>query len=363
MKKILSIVFSVIILILFPINCYADEDDFCSVYDIIPNEVKDTLSDTEYEIDSFQDVIDIISNDGVFALIKVAFSDYSLPFKSVLTLLLILTISSSLQLLIEKPETKKIAQIICSLIICVIIAEPLKNIIFSVTECLNSSGVFMFSFLPIFASFLVTSNPGTSAVAYTSTTYFFTELTVFVSKSVLTPLSTFIFTMKVVSSVSEGIFNNLLNSVKKMIIWILGLITSIFTAITSVQSIITSAADTVAIKTGQFIVGSSVPVVGGYVGEVMNTVIGSLTVMKSGVGLFAIIVILIMFLPVTAELLVWKIGIKLCQVISFGTENEIGQSIIVAFDDVITVLLSATICVFIGMVLSISAILVFGGVK
>ena len=89
MKKIISIIFSIIILFLFPINCYADEDDFSSVYDIIPNEVKDTLSDTEYEIDSFQDVIDIISNDGVFALIKVAFSDYSLPFKSVLTLLLI----------------------------------------------------------------------------------------------------------------------------------------------------------------------------------------------------------------------------------------------------------------------------------
>ncbi|MBQ5885703.1 MAG: hypothetical protein IIW79_04775 [Clostridia bacterium] len=363
MKKLILVCLGLITLISFPLNCYADEDGFGSVYDIVPDNVKDTLNDSDYQIESLQDVIDIISNEGIFSLVKIAFSDYSLPFETVATLVLILTINCSLQLLIDKPETKKIAQIICSLIICVIIAEPLKNIIISVTDCLNSSGVFMFSFLPIFASFLVTTNPGTSAVAYTATTYFFSELTVFISRSVLTPLSTCMFTMSVVSSVSDGIFNNLISGVKKLIIWTLGLVTSIFTAITSVQSIITSAADTVAIKTGKFIVGSSVPVVGGYVSEVMNTIIGSLTVMRSGIGLFAIIVMIIMFLPVTVELLMWKIGVKLCQVISCGTENEIGQNIINAFDDVITVMLSITICVFIGIVLSISSILVFGGVK
>ena len=60
---------------------------------------------------------------------------------------------------------------------------------------------------------------------------------------------------------------------------------------------------------------------------------------------------------------IFGIGTASYAAVPFGTENEIGPSIIVAFDDVITVLLSATICVFIGMVLSISAILVFGGVK
>ena len=363
MKKLFLIGISLIILTTYPLNCYAVEDGFDSVYDIVPDNVKDTLSESDYKIEGLQDVIDIISNEGIFSLFKIAFSDYSLPFKTVTTLILISTISCSLQLLINKSETKKIAQIICALVICIIIAEPLKNLIISVTDCLNSSGVFMFSFLPIFATFLVTTNPGTSSVAYTSTIYFLSELTVFISRSVLTPLSTCTFAMSVVSSISDGIFNNLISGAKKLIIWILGLVTSIFTAITSIQSMITSATDTVAVKTGKFIVGSSVPVVGGYVSEVMNTVIGSLSIMRSGIGLFAIIVLIILFLPVTAELLIWKIGIKLCQVISFGAENDIGQNIINAFNDVITVLISVTICVFIGMILSICAILVFGGVK
>lgn len=362
MKKICLFVITLIIVFLFPLNCYAD-NDFDSVYDIVPDDVKDVFSESEYELKSIQDVINIISNDGLFSLIKIAFSNYSLPLKTITSLLLLSVLSVSLQIIIEKPETKKMAQIISSLILCILLAEPLKNIIISVTECLNSSGIFMFSFLPIFASFLITSSPTTSAIAYTSTTYFFTELTVFISKSVLTPLSTFLFTMSVVSSVSDGIFNNLLGGIKKLIIWTLGLVTTIFTAVTSVQSIITSAADSVAIRTGKFVVGSSVPVVGGYISEVMNTVIGSVSIMRSGIGLFAIIIMIIMFLPVIVELLLWKVGLKFCQMITFGTDNEISINIINSFDDVISVMLSIIICVFIGMILSISAILVFGGVK
>ena len=72
---------------------------------------------------------------------------------------------------------------------------------------------------------------------------------------------------------------------------------------------------------------------------------------------------IIMFLPVILELVLWKIGLKLCQLITFGTENEISYKILNSFDDVVSVMISVIICVFIGMILSISAILVFGGVK
>ena len=362
MKRICLLIIALIIVFSFPLNCNAD-DGFESVYDIVPDDIKDVFSESQYEIESIQDVINIISNDGIFSLVKIALSDYTLPLKTIMLLLILSVLSCTLQIIIEKPETKKMEQIIFSLILCILIAEPLKNIIFSVTECLNSSGIFMFSFLPIFASFLVTSNPATAAITYTSTIYFFTELTVFISKSVLTPISTCLFTMSIVSSVSDGIFDNLLGGIKKLIIWTLGFVTTIFTAITSVQSIITSAADSVAIRTGKFIIGSSVPVVGGYVSEVMNTVIGSVSIMRSGIGLFAIIVMIIMFLPVILELLLWKIGLKLCQLITFGTENEISYKILNSFDDVVSVMISVIICVFIGMILSISAILVFGGVK
>ena len=363
MKKTVILVFSIIILFSFPLNCYAENDRYNSVYDSTPDDIKDILNESEFNISTLEDLIETVRNEGVFSLIALAFSNYSLPFKTITTLFIFSLIGGILELYIEKAETRKMAQIIYSFIICLILAEPLKNLILSVTDCLNSGGVFMFSFLPVFASLMITSSPSTSAIAYTSTTYFFTEITVFISRSVLTPLSTSLFTMSVVSSVSDNIFKNLLSGLKKLIIWTLGLLTSIFTAITSIQSIITSAADSVAIKTGKFIVGSSVPVVGGYVSEVLNTVIGSVSIMRSGIGLYAIIVMSIMFIPVIAELILWKVGTRLCLLITLGDESNNGLTVINAFDDVISILLSVTICVLIGMILSISAIMVFGGVK
>ncbi len=363
MKKLIFIAIFLITPILLPISVSAADEVYDTTFNSLPETVKDTLQNSEYEIESLIDVIEIISNDGISAILKIVFSDITLPFDKMVTVITVSVIGAVLELFLDKQQLKKTANIVLTAILCLIIISPLKSIVDSVIGCITSGGVFMYSFLPVFASLMVTSSPTTSAVSYTSSTYFFTQLSMFISNSLITPATIFYFVMSITSSIAENMFKDLLASLKKGITWLMSFITTIFTAITSIQSLITSAADSVAIRTGKFIFGTSIPVVGGYVSEVLNTVIGSVSVMRSGVGLFAIIVILILFVPIIIELVAWKISVRLTLVVSTGIEGSDWISVIDAFDSVITILLSVTVCIFIGLILSLSAMLALGGIK
>lgn len=362
MKRILILSLSILFfVILFTVPAYAENDPYTDAYNLIPDEVQDTLKNAD--INSLSSLLELIKDQGIGAVFKVLFSDISLPFSKMLSVLTVCILGSLLNLFVDRNDIKKIADIVFTLSICVFIISPLKDILTGVIDCISSCGVFLFAFLPVFAAFMTISQQGTSAVMYTSSTYLFTQFFMFLANNIIMPVSVGYFAFNLSSVVSDNMFKDILSSVKKAIIWCLSLITTVFAAMTSVQSVITSAADTVAVRTGKFIFGTSIPVVGSYVSEVLNTVIGGITVMRSGLGIFAIVVIVFLFVPVLAELVAWKISVKLCSFIISGNEAGKAVSVIQSFDDVLTILLSVILCIFIGMILSFSAMLVLGGVK
>ena len=278
-------------------------------------------------------------------------------------MIILCTLSTALSVFITRSEMKKTADIIFSLTVCLAVVIPIKSIVLSVKDCINTSGIFMFSFLPLFAAFLTISQQNTAAITYSSLTYVFTQFYVYLAKSVITPLTSAYFAFSISSVISGDMFKDILASVKKTMIWTLSLITTLFAATTSIQSVISSASDSVAMRAGKFIFGTTIPVVGGYVSEVLDTVIGGITIMRSGLGLFAIIVIVITFVPLLLELTAWKIASKLCAFIISGESATRGVSVINAFDDVLTLLITVIVCIMVGMILSLSAMLTLGGVK
>ncbi len=363
MKRLtVFIVTAVMMTVLFaPLTANAQEEVFDDVYGMIPESVKDTLDNAG--VDSLGELISLLQTEGVGVIFDIISDRFKAPFEIIISVITVCLFGTVMNLFIEREDIKKVADIIFSLVICVSILVPIKDILLSTAECISSCGVFLFAFLPVFSAFLTFSGQATASVTYTSSIYLFTQFYMFVAKNMLIPISVSYFAFSLSSTVSDNIFKNLLSSVKKGAIWCVSLITTLFTALTSIQSVVASATDSVAIRTGKFIFGTSIPVVGGYVSEVLNTVIGGMSVMRSGLGLCAIIVILVLTVPVLLRILFWKIAIRLCILIVSTDENGHGISIIEAFGDVLTILLAVVICVLIGMMLSLSALLVFGGVK
>lgn len=95
----------------------------------------------------------------------------------------------------------------------------------------------------------------------------------------------------------------IISTVKKVVVWTLGFLLTIFVGLLTIRGIVAGSADTVATKTTKFLLGSFVPVVGGALSEALNSVQGCMGVIRSSVGSLGIIVCVLTFLPLLLTIL------------------------------------------------------------
>ena len=83
--------------------------------------------------------------------------------------------------------------------------------------------------------------------------------------------------------------------------WLLGFSATVFTALMTLQGTFTQSADTVALKTGKFLLGSSIPVVGRAVSDAMGGVLAGMKLLKGTAGFAVVAVVVALFAPVLIQ--------------------------------------------------------------
>ena len=73
--------------------------------------------------------------------------------------------------------------------------------------------------------------------------------------------------------------------------WLLGLVTTVYIAATSIGGIAAGAADGVSIRTAKYAIDKLIPAVGGMVGSAVDAVIGGGIVLKNAAGVTAILIL------------------------------------------------------------------------
>lgn len=110
------------------------------------------------------------------------------------------------------------------------------------------------------------------------------------------PLFMLIAVLNVVDNLSDDIkVTNLLGLLKTIANWSLGICMTVFVALLSIQSIIASAADSVAGKTAKFAAGSFIPVVGKYLADSIDAVVSCASAIKNAAGVGMMIGIIAIF--------------------------------------------------------------------
>ncbi|MBE6707538.1 MAG: hypothetical protein E7577_07875 [Ruminococcaceae bacterium] len=104
-----------------------------------------------------------------------------------------------------------------------------------------------------------------------------------------------------------GIVGGFGSAVKKCYTFFIGLIMTVFVFVLGAQTTVAGAADTAAARSGKLIASTVIPVVGGAVGETLRTVAGSVTYIKSVVGIGGIVLIFILTLPTLTSLLLSRL--------------------------------------------------------
>ncbi len=109
----------------------------------------------------------------------------------------------------------------------------------------------------------------------------------------LIPLIVFGAILGVVSNMSSGVklggFSKVINSVSK---WLLAAIITVFTGVNTIYGLNAPALDAMSAKSIKFTIGTLVPVVGGFLSDTLETLMGGAKIMKNATGTAGIIAII-----------------------------------------------------------------------
>lgn len=239
------------------------------------------------------------------------------------------------------------------------ILVPLFSLIESCSSAVKGISTLMSGFIPVYAGILTVSGEGLTASGMSFLLLFAASAISSVSSFVIVPLMSCYLGIGVVGSASELTSTARLGeAIKKAAIWILSFALTLFLGLLTIQTSVNAAADNLGVRAARFMIGSFVPVAGGALSESLTTLLGSLKLLKSSVGMFGVLAIAVSVIPVIAELLCWRLVLFLLDAAAelFGTNLK--TDVIKAADSVLAVLIG--VLLFSGALFIISLAIVTG---
>ena len=277
---------------------------------------------------------------------------------SVLIVIIIHSIFKSIIENLGNSTASQIVYIIQYLVIVTITINSFVSILDITRECINDLMNFMNLLIPIFVSLmLVTGNLVTTTMAQPILIFMVSFIGNFIN-NFLIPLLLISISISVVSNVSEKAqINRISKFLKSSIVWILGIILTIFTCTLSIEGTLSSSVDGLTAKTAKAAVSNFIPVVGKIMGDTVETVIGCGNILKNSVGIVGVLIIVgIVAMPiikVSFLALAFKITSAACEIVADQKIVKLIDDISDSYKTLLAILISMSIMFIIGITIVI----------
>lgn len=358
MKKVI-IIFLLILLFSVPVKAddlykeTVENSNISEINEFLPDEIKEFFKKENIDITD-ADWNKHLTAKNVFLHIFSFFrSGGKVPFRCLAVLLSIIILSGAVEAFSgsDKGVSEPLG-FIFSVIVCLSIADGVISVINASVSAIKGTGTFMLSFVPIYSGIILLSGSPTAATVSGGMLILAAEIIVQAAAFVIVPLMCAYFALGLASGVSPLIKDNsIVTAVKNIALWVLALTFTAFAGLLSLQTTLNTAADTVGVKTAKFFVASFVPVAGPALSEALTTVSASMQLLKSSVGLYAVIAVILILLPLIIELFLWRIVIIITGSVSNMLSIKL-TGVLKAMDSLISVLMGMIL--FVGALFTIS---------
>ncbi|MCI6616923.1 hypothetical protein [Ruminococcus sp.] len=369
MKKFIIVTMTAVVLICLSVFSVSAEEnsmlhDLSGVYDSLSDDARQSLENIgAYSADpnslseiSFSSIVGEIAN--------MASQNISSPLKGLINLSALLLLCSILtaykgSLTNDISNTINIVSTLC--ITCAVVM-PAINVIKSTASVIETASNIMLAYLPVMLTIMVSSGRAVSGASYYSMMLAAGEGVGQLSSKIIVPLLNMFLGISVTSSVSPDInLSGFVNLISKTVKWLLSFAMMIFSALLSFKQIITTSLDDVTSRAVRFSLNSFIPIVGSALSDAYKTVQGSITLLKSGVGVFVIISIAVVFLPVILQSLMWIVtlwlGKSTAEVLNLPQCSKLLESVAAVFSTLLAIIL----CIMAVYIISTAIILITGG--
>ncbi len=299
----------------------SDSEELFSALDDSTKELLDELGVRDVDINELYDIGFDRLIDSFFGLLTGSLKEKASVFLSITGVLILSGVIAA----VCGEEHKKGAEIIgyCAVALCA--GVPFLSLLSEIKSVFVSSLVFMKAFIPVYAAAIAAGGKPMLALSFNTAVLGLGEFIVYFIGSVYAPFSGMLCCLAFTGGISDFLdTEHIIGGIRRCITFILGLSASLFSGLLTVKSVLAGSADSLSVKGVRFLIGSSVPIVGGAVSEAYASVAAGLVLVKNTIGVFGIIALAALYLPVIVEIAAWLLLLNISAILAktLGCDRE-----------------------------------------
>ena len=299
---------------------------------------------------------DIDNNNILKAVLNMFGIEIASSLKAIVSILAIIVIHSLLKSISESLENEGIAKLIYYvqyILIITIVMSNFSEIITMVRETTINLVAFMNMLVPLLITLMMYTGSITTSGVIEPIILFMINFIGNIIQNIILPLVLIFTSLVVLSKLTDKIqISKLSKFLKSGIVWLLGIILTIFVGVVSLEGTMSSSVDGVTAKTTKAVISSAVPVVGKILGDAVDTVLGGGIILKNAIGLVGVIIVIGMCIAPILKLAILCITYKFLATITEPIADSNITGLLEQIGDIFKILL-AILC-------SISFMLIIG---
>lgn len=368
MKRLIALI-AVIWLLILPVSAETD-DPYTNEYELsgagelenaLPEDTRQWMAENGLD-PSDSNWVNKLTAKGVFGhLWDFVTGGASAPLKAGAAIIGIILISAAFPVIATDGKSFEPACQAAAVATALTVAFPVWETVTAAVGAIKGCGTFMLSFIPVFAVIVSVSGAAVTAASMSALLLAAAELVASAASFAVLPMMGSYLAMSLCSSVSPLIAGSgIAESIRKAAFWVLSLVSTLFVGILSIQTAVNSAADSLALKTTRFIIGTSVPVAGSALSEAVSTVTASLGLLRSSVGIYGVVALAAILLPLLIETLMWRLVLAVGSITSELFGQGTITKILKAIDTMLSVLVGVMLLVGAMFIISLTVIVGMG---
>lgn len=277
----------------------------------------------------------------------------------ILVLCLISAILTNIQSSFERSSISSLANYITYILVAMIMIGGFYQLIEAALKAVNSMVKFMDLLLPVLLTFLVIAGGPQTKIMFHPMIILTVNGISFIIVNIIFPMIYFSFIVSILSNLSDRIELKKLSELARQIISFI--ISAAFTVFIGLMTIygLSSKIDGISIRTAKFAIDNFVPIVGGFLSDTVDTVIGFSAMLKNGIGVIGLMVLMVITLfpviKVAALLLIYKVtGAVIEPIVSkniSGLFSDVGKTLLM----ILISMVSVSIMFFIAITVIVDA--------
>lgn len=276
------------------------------------------------------------------------------PLKAALSIVGIILILSSVNGLIVTTAPNGISIFIC-FVASMLTLEPIYSLMGSVSQAVKSLSSFMLSFVPIYSGIMLSGGKTATAGGFSTLLLGAAETVTYIISYFFVPIAGGAMCLGICGGISpvSGL-SRLSEWIKKSANWAMGITTTLFLSILSIQNTVAAASDTVGMRTSKAVISTTIPVMGPAIAETLNTAKSCLSLLRSGVGIYAVAAILVIALPIITELILWRFSMWITSAVAEMFGLPCAVSLFRSVDFALSILLGAVLFTALLFIISLA---------